>query len=366
MPSLAFIGCDVETRLRSYKEQLWIDMVLHDGECWRSVREVSRDRLPCLALIGALHDIWLVVTIFVVVKKCIDGVCRMPGCQYPANVRPFRDTRDLVQLPPGLAAIRGDVNKPIIRAGVDKAFFFWRFINGNDVAVKRCRLAAGDGIELLRLAHDLEVVAVDLFGEIAAHSRPRVATVIRAEQNVRSVPETLRIMRADQQRGVPVKTQRRRALCRKRCNARARAGLAVEAHKAAILGFGVNNIRIARLNRLVEAIPARGYKPLRRANAAGALGAAWTTDAVVVLCPAVDVVKRLTVIDGDPVKLRNREVGFEYPSGATVEGFVNTAITARKHMPRVARINPECVVVDVLVTFADIGGRPAAIVTDLV
>ena len=78
VPSLAFIGCDIETRLGPYKQKLWIDMVLHNRQCWRRVREVARDRFPCLALIGALHDIRLVVTIFVVVKERVDGVCCMP------------------------------------------------------------------------------------------------------------------------------------------------------------------------------------------------------------------------------------------------------------------------------------------------
>ena len=117
---------------------------------------------------------------------------------------------------------------------------------------------------------------------------------------------------------------------------------------------------------MVETIPARSYKPLRRTNAAGALGAAWATDAVVVLCPAVDVVKGFTVIHRDAIELRNREVGFEHPGGAAVERFVDAAIAPRKHMPRVAWINPKCVVIDVLVTLTDIGCRAAAIVADLV
>ena len=170
-----------------------------------------------------------------IVKQRIDRVCRMTGCQNPTNVCPFWNTRYPIQLAPSLAAIRGDVKQSIIRAGVDQAFFLRRFINGNNVAIERCRLAAGDGVELLRLPHDLEVVTVDLFGEVAAHSRPGITTVIRAEQNVRSVPETLWVVRADQQRGVPVKTQRRRALGRQRRDARARTGLTIEAHKAAIL-----------------------------------------------------------------------------------------------------------------------------------
>ena len=119
MPSLAFIRRNVETRLRSDKEQLWIDMILHNRQCWRRVREVARDRFPCFTLIGALHDIRLVVTIFMVVKERVDGVCGIPRCQNPANVCPFRNVRDLVQLAPSLAAIRGDVKQAIIRAGVN-------------------------------------------------------------------------------------------------------------------------------------------------------------------------------------------------------------------------------------------------------
>ncbi len=78
VPSLAFIRGDIETCLRSDKEQLWINMILHNRQCGCALWQVARDRFPSLALIGALHDIRLVVTIFVVVKESIDGVCRMP------------------------------------------------------------------------------------------------------------------------------------------------------------------------------------------------------------------------------------------------------------------------------------------------
>ena len=58
----------------------------------------------------------------------------------------------------------------------------------------------------------------------------------------------------------------------------------------------------------MKAIPSSGHIPLRRPNATGALGAARATDTIVILRPAVDIVEGLTVIHGDAVELRYRQI----------------------------------------------------------
>ena len=72
-----------------------------------------------------------------------------------------------------------------------------------------------------------------------------------------------------------------------------------------------------------------------------------SAERVVVLSPAVDVVKGRRVVDVDVVELRQRQVLEEDPVRATIERAIQPAVVADEEVIRVPRIDPDDVVVDV-------------------
>src|SRR5258708_20897546 len=106
-------------------------------------------------------------------------------------------------------------------------------------------------------------------------------------------------MRADHQRRIPIPTHGRIVLARLRLNGTALASAPVETHQAAVLHSGVNRIRIFRIGAGVETVAAVGYETVGTGDACRVLGARWAAEAEVVLRAAVDVVKRLRVVQGD-------------------------------------------------------------------
>ena len=75
-------------------------------------------------------------------------------------------------------------------------------------------------------------------------------------------------------------------------------------------------------------------------------------EAVVVLRAAVDVIERRVLADGDVVHLRGGQVGFEDPGGGAVEAFVEAAVAAHQVVIVVLRVDPDFVIVHVLVARA--------------
>src|SRR5436853_87386 len=84
------------------------------------------------------------------------------------------------------------------------------------------------GVRPPELAHDGQLVAVELPGQVGADGLPVVAAVVAAEELVgREVHPGVRV-RADHQRRVPVPAQRRLARAGDRLDRHPLAGLAVE------------------------------------------------------------------------------------------------------------------------------------------
>src|SRR5262249_4593733 len=85
----------------------------------------------------------------------------------------------------------------------------------------------------------------------------------------------------------------------------------------------------------------------------------------VVLCPAVDVVERPVVVNGDVVELRHRQIADELPVASAVETLVDAAVAANEIVIGVLRVDPDAVVVDMLPGFAERTERPATVVGNL-
>ena len=81
----------------------------------------------------------------------------------------------------------------------------------------------------------------------------------------------------------------------------------------------------------------------------------------VVLRAAVDVVDRRGVVDFDVVELRDRQVAEELPQSPAVPRLVQSAVAALEQVIGVVGIDPDVVVVDVLVALADGPERASAV-----
>src|SRR4051812_35912226 len=78
-----------------------------------------------------------------------------------------------------------------------------------------------------------------------------------------------------------------------------------------------------------------------------------STERVVVLRAAVDVVKGNVIVDVDVIELRDRQVRFEVPVRSTIEALINAAVAAYKQVIRIMRIDPDRVVINVLESLAE-------------
>ena len=75
--------------------------------------------------------------------------------------------------------------------------------------VLRHRAVVVEGVDAPHAAHELAFVAVGVGGQVAAHRRPGVAAVVAAPHALGTEVEAVRVVRADQERRVPVPALRR-------------------------------------------------------------------------------------------------------------------------------------------------------------
>ena len=156
-------------------------------------------------------------------------------------------------------------------------------------------------------------------------------------------------MRADLERRVPVEAARRLARGGFRLDVHFFARFAIEADQPAVLRLGVDDVRITGINGAEKAVTAGGDEPVRVDDAIGGGGLRRAAKGEVVLRAAIDEVERFALVDRDPVKLRDRQVGHVGPADAAVPGFVEAAIVAVEQVIGVGRVDPHDVVVDMLV-----------------
>jgi hypothetical protein len=77
------------------------------------------------------------------------------------------------------------------------------------------------------------------------------------------------------------------------------------------------------------------------------------------------MIERAAFVDADVVKLRYGQIGHEGPVGAAVEAFVDAAVAADPIVPRVLRVDPNGMIVDVAPLLPELPQLLAAIVAHL-
>ncbi len=132
------------------------------------------------------------------------------------------------------------------------------------------------------------------------------------------------------------------------------AARAVVADQTAVLPLAVDDVRVrsGSIDGLV-AVAADGDEPVLVRDARAVERARRAAQRVVVLGAAVDVVEGLRVVDRHPVELGDRQVLEEALGRAAVEGLVDAAVAADEEVVGVVGVDPQGVVVDVLVLLAD-------------
>ena len=173
------------------------------------------------------------------------------------HVGVLRHAGRLVHLAPVFAAVLGDLHQAIVGADVNQALLFGRFGDRRDVVIERRGNVLLNGLDGPDFAHQRQLVAIQLAGEIRADGDPGIAAVVAAIELLRADVEARMGVRADDERRVPIPAEGRIALGGLRLDGDALAGALVEAHDAGVLAGGVNGVGILRIDARVEPVAAR-------------------------------------------------------------------------------------------------------------
>ncbi len=361
-PLLAAVDGEEDAELRPEEEQLGADVVLDDAPQDLSLRQVTGDRGPGPAAVGALQQVRGEVARLVVVDDRVDGIgVEEVGLQV-VDEELHRHARQPVDLAPAPAAVLGHLDQPVVGAGVEQPLDQRRLGERGDRPVVAHRAHVPGRVEAPDPPHHRLRQAVQAAGEVAADRSPGVAAVIAAPYALAGVVDPRRQVRADQDRRVPVEAVPRLVLRRLRLDVDDLAGAPVVADQVPLLPLGVDDVGIPRLDGGLVAVGEDGDEPIAVADPVDVVGAYGSTLGAVVLRTAVDVVEGLVVVDGQLVELRHRQVGDELPVLAQVPSLVEAAVAADQEVVRVLGIEDHGVVVAVLVLVADVAeGRPAVV-----
>src|SRR5699024_5212543 len=114
----------------------------------------------------------------------------------------------------------------------------------------------------------------------------------------------------------------------------------------------------------LEAVATSGEEPVAVRDTVVRTRLRWTAHGGVVLHTAVDAVEGERVVHLHSIELREREVGEVRISRPAIEALVKTAVAPDEQVVGVGRIDPDYVVVDVLVLLAHSGEGLPAILRD--
>ena len=122
-------------------------------------------------------------------------------------------------------------------------------------------------------------------------------------------------------------------------------GSVVKAGDQPAIGSGVNDFRIPGIRCDVAALAATDHVPVLPADDAIVITARDRNGGIVLL-RAIDAV-RPVIVDGHVIELRGRLIVRLGPRPAAVERHARAAVTAVDHVARIARIDPQPVVIAV-------------------
>ncbi len=223
----------------------------------------------------------------------------------------------------------------------------------------------GDRIDALHLAEHLELAPIQLARQVVADAGPAIPLIVGAEHLLRREVQPLAIVRADDQRAVPVPLQRVFARRLARLNVDNLAAPPIVAHQSAVLPLAIDNVGVFRINRRLKAVAPHRAEPFFIGDPRRALRPRRAAERVVVLRPAIDVIKRRAVIDGHAIELRDRQVPLVRPVGGAIEALIDAAVAADEQIVRIVRVDVERVIVNVAILVRHAGERLAPVVRHL-
>src|SRR5262249_12277761 len=172
-------------------------------------------------------------------------------------------------------------------------------------------------------------------------------------------------VRAHDKRTIPVVAKGRFASRRRRLYSHPLAGPFVEPADHAILQLSINRVRVFGIDLGPKSVAALSNKPVSVYNSRSAPGPRRTAYAVVVLKPAVHVIKGRGIVGRHVIELSDRQVRLELPVPCPVPTLINTTIAAYPVVIGVFWIDPDHVIVNVLGLFAQRPESPPTVIGHL-
>ena len=258
---------------------------------------------------------------------------------------------------PAGASVGAEVDQPVVGAGVQGIFLQRALADRRDGRVPGHRPVVVQRVKLPHPAHVGQLVAVGVRGQVPADGTPGVPAIFAAPQALGREVEAARGVRADQDRGVPVPALRRISGLRLRLDLDGLLAPPVDPVQVPLLGHQIEDVRVRGIDLHPVSIGAHREIPVSVAHSLDVGGAGWSPQRSQVLRAAQDVEERLAVGEGDLVELRDGHVGEVAPGLSFVEGLVESGVGAAQHVARVVRIEPEGVVVGMLLAPGAQGGE---------
>ena len=339
----AGLGADVE--------QVGVLRVFENRAHHLALRQVAHDGGRGDAEIGRGEDVGRVVAAAVPVKRDVGGAIGVLRGHDVRHVGPFRDARELVRdVDPLGTAIARDADDAVVGARPDDAGAAGRLLECHNRAPRGDAVVLGDLRGRVVHVHDRQRLALGIGGEIGADRRVRAPAVARLHQHLRADVDGGGIVRRELHGGVPVEAVRRGLtlfrLERLGPHRGALVGRAVDAAHAAVLRLAVDDARIGRIHQRLEAIAAIDHIPVVVGDARVGAHGARSAPGVVVLQPGAEVIRRAHV-EGQVIGLGKHQVGQPLPGGGAIARDAHAAVVADDEVLRVARVDPQRVVIDV-------------------
>src|SRR5262249_53448422 len=151
-------------------------------------------------------------------------------------------------------AVLRDLHEAVVGADVEETLLLRRFRERDDVPeegradVLARRVGAPDAF------HDGQRVAVEAPREVPARGAPGAAAVLRDVEPLRREVEARALVRADEERRIPVPARGVLALLRLRLDGELLARPPVEALEDAVLRLGVDDVRVVGIGERDEAV----------------------------------------------------------------------------------------------------------------
>ena len=360
------IGGEVEPELRAEEEQVGILVILLQRPDYCTSGKVAGDRAPAAAAVGTLEHVRAQVSRLVRVGDGEDGGGVVLRRFDVVDEREFRHAGKIPGGAPGLSAVVTRVDQSVIGSHIEHAFGDRRFRDGGQCGILGHRTVVVEGVHAPHASHQLQLVAVAVSREVAAHRRPRVAAVVAAPQPLRAEVQAVCRVRTDEDRSVPVPPLGRIAGGGLRLDVERLLAATIDPVQVPLLRLEVQRVVIFGIERDAVAVSAHGDVPVPVAHAFHVRGPRGTQQRSQVLRAAQHVVERLRIVEGELVELRDRQVREMPPSRAVVERLVETGVGAHEQVVAVVRIDPHRVVVAVLLASrSQVVEGPAAVARDL-